>query len=750
MSQSLESDHELLSLPGPEQDPDESGIEGRPRSNPLLRVVHSAKRHWLMITLVWVLVGVPAAVLLRTTIKPTFTATGLIKVEPTVAIVYPEVDAQPQWGGFDAFLNTQVQEITSSTILNAALADPSIRSLPGIGSVTDLRTDLIVAVVPRSHVLTVNLTSDDPHSAARIVQAVLRAYKAYAGGSAADEMRRKRAVLEDARKELKTKLDQVTRDLGGYLEAYGTSTYSDISMLRDAIAKSATRLYEEKAKADAEVIQLEEQLKDLQAGHIPTTMPGQDVELRESMLQADPTVQQLRQALAALEVKNAQYGQTQLNREAETRARKSLDEAIARVNKEADQRIADRQRQVNADTEARINQDLTAARRRQSDFQKQIDEREAKGLTMGKTGVEIKRLQDEVESINREYRFIDERIGKIDIETRRPERITVSDSVEVLPSGDRRNKFAIAALVATLFAGVCLAVLRDLASGRIYNTDDLQGGSGLRLLGSLPSLEDLRRARVSEDDFREGYRAIRATLAGASPTGEVPRTLLVTSAQAAEGKTSLAVSLAASLAETGCRVLVIDGDVQAPRIGRTLRLELPFSLRHVLLGERKLMDAVGSSPVASLDVLLSCRNGSSAAGLLNQRRAASLLKAASEHYDHVIIDSPPALGSADALIWAQVAEGVVLSSFAGHSNLRIMRQASERIAAVGGRILGAVMSNLTVREHYYSYSSYRSTPGDEANQNATMMPMSPGRTPCVHMDGKMITAETLANENQST
>ncbi len=326
----------------------------------------------------------------------------------------------------------------------------------------------------------------------------------------------------------------------------------------------------------------------------------------------------------------------------------------------------------------------------------------------------------------------------MEIEKWRPTRITVDASAEIRPDDiqDKRKKFAPVALVGGLGLGLMLALVIDLLRGRVHSTDDVEAGIGLPLLGSLPSLHDLQRGRVSEQDFREGYRLIRATLAGASPDGRIPRTLLVTSAQAAEGKTSLAISLAASLAETGARVLLIDGDVQAPRVGQTLKLAPQFTLRHVLLGERCLTDSVHPTPVAGLDVLLAGRNGSSAGGLLTGDLAVALLKSAATTYDHVVIDSPPALGAADATIWAQVTEGVIFSSLAGHSSLKLVRHACLRLGAAGGRILGGVLCNVSLRESRYSYSSMVSRyadieeAGDTKRKNGSTAPRS---VPCVHL-----------------
>jgi len=119
--------------------------------------------------------------------------------------------------------------------------------------------------------------------------------------------------------------------------------------------------------------------------------------------------------------------------------------------------------------------------------------------------------------------------------------------------------------------------------------------------------------------------------------------------------------------------------------------------------------------------------------------AAQLLRAACERYDHVVIDSPPTLGSADALIWAGAADGVVLSSFAGQSNLRLVRDACQRLASAGGRILGAVICNVSVRERFtsYSHSASQSTADSRRDQAADDAARS-DRCPHISLSGKML------------
>ena len=83
-------------LPQPAAEPTDAAPEGGPKGNPLLKVLASARRHWLMVLLVWVFVGAPGAAAVWFMVKPAYTASGFVKVEPTTAILFPDVDAAQQ------------------------------------------------------------------------------------------------------------------------------------------------------------------------------------------------------------------------------------------------------------------------------------------------------------------------------------------------------------------------------------------------------------------------------------------------------------------------------------------------------------------------------------------------------------------------------------------------------------------------------------------------------------------------------
>jgi succinoglycan biosynthesis transport protein ExoP len=717
-------------------------VENR-KGNPLLRLLNSARRHWVMVLLVWIFTATLGSILVWRLEAPTYTASTDVKIDPLpTPILYPDIGNLGS--GFENFFNTQVQLICSSPVLNAALADPNLKGLPlldGPDPLAALRLAVTAGPVAKSNLLRVNVTQRDPDSAIRIARAVIKSYEAFAGGNEARERENRIRVLKEHAEGLRKQKERLNEDINLLAQEEASSSEAIYDALRESTIRIGSEALLERGRAEAERIQLQARLEQLEKGLVPTTMPAEDLNWREQQIENDEVVRSIRAKMAEIAQWLVKPRISPAYEEEMRRLNALLEKERARAGREADRRLEERHRAILEGEKQRVREALKAVESRIAFLDESRAAAEKEGRQLGRVSLEIKRLQDKIASCDEELKRTEAGLNQLELEGHRPARISVLTDAEILPDGirDRRLKFTCVAIMGGLCFSLCLAAGRDILQGRLYNAQDMDSQTDLRLLGSVPSLNDLRRGRVTKDDFRESYRNICATLAGQSSDGRIPHSLLITSGQAAEGKTSLAVSLAAQLAESGCRVLVIDGDVQAPRIGQTLNLERTYRLRDVLLGNCQFDDAVSPTPVSGLEVLLGSRNGQSAEGLLTYRRAARIIKEAAEHYDHVIVDSPPVLGAADAVIWAQVVDGVILSSFAGHSSLRIIRQACQRINAAGGRILGAVICNVSARESYYSYSFYSTARSRDIVATGRSAGSADTRVPCIQLGGNMLT-----------
>jgi capsular exopolysaccharide synthesis family protein len=207
----------------------------------------------------------------------------------------------------------------------------------------------------------------------------------------------------------------------------------------------------------------------------------------------------------------------------------------------------------------------------------------------------------------------------------------------------------------------------------------------------------------------ESYRPLRTSLL-LSSAGQPPKTILITSSQPSEGKTTTAANTAFILAKTGAEVLIIDCDLRRPRLHVNFDLQNTRGLTNWLSGETDLDGMIQTyDKQPNLKLLTSGPVPPNPAELLGSEQMRKLLGILRERYAHILIDSPPAISFTDASILATMVDGVVLVVHGGRSSRAVVRRAKQQLLDVGANIFGIVLNNVKIEPHdYYSgyYSNY--------------------------------------------
>ena len=306
------------------------------------------------------------------------------------------------------------------------------------------------------------------------------------------------------------------------------------------------------------------------------------------------------------------------------------------------------------------------------------------------------------------------------------------------PVGPARLRNVLVALALSLVAGIGLAFLLDFLDDTVKSLDDVDRYIHLPALAMIPAgagrigaprLKGLPQgspgpsestALAMVDDVRspiaESYRHLRTSLL-LSSAGQPPKTILVTSSQPSEGKTTTAINTAFMLAQTGAEVLIIDCDLRRPRLHTQFEVANSKGLTTWLSGERdldNLLQVYAKTP--NLKVLTSGPVPPNPAELLGSEEMRRLLNLLSERFAHIIIDSPPAISFTDASILSTMVDGVMLVVHGGRSSRAVVRRAKQQLLDVGAHIFGVVLNNVKLesQDYYYSgyYSNYYSTDAD--------------------------------------
>ncbi|MCP2194530.1 polysaccharide biosynthesis tyrosine autokinase [Williamsia deligens] len=260
-------------------------------------------------------------------------------------------------------------------------------------------------------------------------------------------------------------------------------------------------------------------------------------------------------------------------------------------------------------------------------------------------------------------------------------------------------------------AGLILSALVVLALSR-FNTRtrseaDLARVSSTPVLASVPADELLKRRGLI--DFREGataaaeaFRKLRTNLTFTS-VDNPPKTIVVTSAVAVEGKTTTAMNLAAALVEAGKRVVLVDADLRRPQVDTRTGLLGEVGFTNFLRGDGVLNDLVQPTQVDGLWILASGPKPPNPAELLGARRASDALTELAASFDYVIVDSPPVLPVTDAVVLAQWADGVVLVARAGSTKIPDLKDAYEQIVNGQTPVIGFVLTEAPTDKSRYGY-----------------------------------------------
>lgn len=289
--------------------------------------------------------------------------------------------------------------------------------------------------------------------------------------------------------------------------------------------------------------------------------------------------------------------------------------------------------------------------------------------------------------------------------------VSVIDRAEP-PTAPSKPSMLLNLVIAALLGigiGVLGALLFEALDETLATPEDIEQKLGLPVLGIVPLLDkDVSPASALADirsGFSEAYYSLRTALQFSTRNG-APGSVLVTSSKPGEGKSTTAFAVALNLARVGKRVLLADGDLRNPSLHRVLELDNGQGFSNLLAGSGDLASLAIDSGYKSLAFLPCGPLPPNPAELWGSDRVGEFIAAATQMYDHVIIDGPPVLGFADAPLLAAAVEGTLFVVESRSTRRAQARGAVRRLSMGRGRILGIVFTKFNAKSAAYGGYDY--------------------------------------------
>ena len=266
-------------------------------------------------------------------------------------------------------------------------------------------------------------------------------------------------------------------------------------------------------------------------------------------------------------------------------------------------------------------------------------------------------------------------------------------AVPTQPSSPHIGRTMLLASLGGLLLGLLMVAGRHVFDDAVTSADTLAERANLPLLGTVP---------VSDNPAVETFVPIASSLLLASAAG-LPRSILFTSAQEGEGKSSTLHALALAFAKLGKRVLVIDGDMRRPRQHSLFHVTPDRGISEVMTGQARVEDVIVESGTPGVSLLPSGAIPPNPAELLSTPALDVLMAGVQDRFDTVLIDAPPILGLPDTVLLAAKAQATVLVVEWGRNHHGGLRVAVDRLRRAGGAIIGAVLTKQQGRAFEYDY-----------------------------------------------
>jgi capsular exopolysaccharide synthesis family protein len=702
--------------------------EERPGGGIDMQLVLSAVQYWWKLALpVALVLAALAAGLVAYISKPQYTASAwLIIREKPEYLLNPAVMEDPR-----KFVQNQMELMRSPPVIDPVANKPEVFATPELrkGDPAErLRRLLKVNSKGQSDFFVIEFTSQSPAKAALIVNEVAKAYLMLQDRDLSKRMEatitrleKQRADQQQLIERLRDQVQEKTKTLTG-VDPFASKAPVVQMAIQDSLSPLQSQIVEaeiDHAMTQAQV-EAEEELLKKQVFEVPASEVEQRVMslteiviLRKRILDAQ-TMMQEHERIARDLSKNHSYQHLVKQKAAdEERLQARVTELRGQVKAELE-KIA---RLKRTDEVAAMRKTMEAKRLAVDILRERMQKERANQQVYKGETVELEFLRSDYDSAAKVFEAINDRIVSMRLEQHAPERVMSFREATAPTFPDEALPFKQMGLAAGLaFAfPFGLALAYEMYHRRVSNRKQLESTSRMPVVAEVTTMPRMmasynpaRREQGNRELqlFEESIYGLRTHLLLSQATGSM-RTLAITSAISREGKTSVAVQLALSIARsTGEPTLLIDGDLRCPDIHRIFEIERSPGLAELLSGAAATDSAIETGYSATLHLLPAGKLETVPHRLLGGSAFPRLLEQLQQKYHYIVIDTPPILPASEALLIARAADATVVCARRDFSRLDQVSEAYSRLKSAGVQVSGTVLNGIPPSSYTYRYGSY--------------------------------------------
>lgn len=605
-----------------------------------------------------------------------------------------------------------------------------------------LSESLYVEQIPETSAIQITFTHTDPQLAAQIANTVAQVFIDFSFENKTARFNKSATWLDETTRKLLAQMQKAEQELANYGQANNFySTDEKTNLVGDKLAN----LYSQALKAETDRMIKQSLMQEVSEGRVGKLTEA-FADQRTTQLQAELGKLQLQ--LASL---SSRYGPDN-----------PKVQEVERQTNEVKQIIADNTKVL----ESKLRADFERAMRDENLIKQSLDHAKAEAIQQNQASIKFGILKQNVETTKSLYNDFLNKTSQANIQ-----RAEQNNDLRLIEParigkliGPKRPRAILVGLFLSLIGSIGLALLLEYLDNTVKNVQDVSRATQLPTLALIPSMDAaavksvfsgqkneqpplltaaLRDKRGDEkktdglaglasaarsltpqgnkptaaetvSSIVEAYRMLRTSVL-LSTAGTPPKTILITSSQPGEGKTTTAVNTAVSLSQLGSSILLIDADLRRPAVHKTFRIPGNRGITNYLSSNTPIDDLIVDVGVPNLSLLPCGPIPPNPAELISSERMKDLIRVMSERYDHIIIDSPPLISVTDPVILSTLVDGAILVVHAGRSTRDLVRRARQELSGVGAKIFGVVLNNVDVKKEGYNdyyYYRYNSRYGD--------------------------------------